>query len=95
MNRNQWIDQAKQKLDSWNSTVGELETRAAAMKERAKADYLETLGEAKEHLGHAKHQVEKVGEVRSDAWEDVKQKVVESWEKEKKAFENAVAALRS
>lgn len=99
MDRKEWIDQAKSTLESWDRAVGELEARASARKasEGARPDhhYHQTLGEAREHLGHAKHHIEKVEEIGGHAWEEVRESVEEAWTSEKKAFDDAIAALRS
>lgn len=52
---------------------------------------------SREHPGHAKDHIEKVEEIGGDAWNDVDvgESIEGAWPSEKKAFDDAVAALRS
>jgi len=93
MTRNEWIEQAKTKLDTWNEKMDELDARAASLKEDARAEYHRTLADARSHLGTAKQQLAKAQDVGGEAWDQAGKTLQEAWTSEKQVIEKALADL--
>lgn len=95
MTRDEFIEQAKTKLDKWNDKVEEYEARAASLKEEARADYKKALAETREHVAHAEKQLEKARDVGAEAWNDTKATFENAWKAEKESVEKSFEQIRA
>jgi len=86
MKRNEWIEQAKSKLDEWNE-------RMSALEHEAKAEYHDTLAKARTHVSKATAQVARAGSVGSDAWAESSETLQKAWNDEKEIIEDALGTL--
>jgi hypothetical protein len=90
MGRKQWIEEAKAKIARWDSKLSELEARASAMGEEAKAEYHKLAGDARERLGKAKADLAEAEEGGGDGWGKMKERVQQKWKEHQQAFDEAL-----
>lgn len=90
MGQKQWIEEANAKVARWDSKLSELEARASAKGEEAKAEYHKLAGKTRERLAKAKADLAEAEEGGSDTWEKVKEQVQQKWEKHREAFDEAL-----
>ncbi|MDT8407906.1 MAG: hypothetical protein RQ715_11730 [Methylococcales bacterium] len=72
MNKTQYIEQLKSKLDQWNGEIDRLEAQAELTKADIKTDVQGKIGELKAKRNKINEHINQLQDASEDAWEDIK-----------------------
>lgn len=89
--RDEYIEQAKQRLDAWNAEIDALESKAQGVKDDAKAKYLEQLAALRTQREEGAKKLAELQSAPESSWERVKAESENVWE----ALKDSAEAFRA
>ncbi|MFW6207003.1 MAG: hypothetical protein ACOC5J_03630 [Gemmatimonadota bacterium] len=92
--RDQWVENAKAKLDEWNAELDELEAKARVAKAEQKARYQRLLASLREYRDRLRNRISEVEEAGDAAWDDLKEGAERGWRSLREGFRAAVEEFR-
>ncbi|GGB43018.1 hypothetical protein GCM10011316_13710 [Roseibium aquae] len=94
LDRDQYIEKAKAKLDEWNAEIARMQAKADAAEADAKAEYQKQLDEMREKRDEAEARLTELRNASDSAWTDMKAGFDTAWQNVSNAFENAMSRFR-
>ena len=91
MNRDEYVEKLKGRLDQWNAESARWEAKARVAQAEAKAEYDRQIEALNARREEAMYQMKLLQNASADAWKDVMQGAEEAW----KRMQEAVSAARS
>lgn len=89
MNRDQTVQNLKQKLDQWNSDLDDLEKRMERFEESRRKELRQTLDDLKTKRDEASHAFDRLKSASDDAFDEVRQGAQQAWDKMAKSVDQA------
>ena len=79
MNRDQYVEALKSKLDEWNEQIGKTESQMKAASTEAQSRYEVQISEMKEHASTAQEKLQALVNSHSEDWEKHQANFEKAW----------------
>ena len=79
MNRDQYVESLKNKLDEWNEQIGKTESQMKGASAEAQARYEAQLAEMKKHAATAQEEFQALVKSQSEDWEKHRANFESAW----------------
>ncbi|NIP59819.1 MAG: hypothetical protein GWM92_16050 [Gemmatimonadetes bacterium] len=93
--RDEWVEQAKAKLDEWNAELDRLEGKAQSAKAEREAQYRRVIERLQGYRDEARERLEEIQRAGDDAWDDLREGLQKSWSALTEGFRAALDEFRS
>ncbi|MFY0991825.1 hypothetical protein [Halomonas sp. C05BenzN] len=93
-NRDDFIERMKANLDAWNAEIERLAARAREAGEEARVRYHDDIERLKQRRDETRELLEELEQTGEAAWGTLRQGVEESWQRLRKAFDDAASHFR-
>lgn len=88
--RDEWVENAKAKLDEWNEEMDEIEAKARVAKAEQKARYQRLLASLREYRDRLRNRISEVEEAGDTAWDELKEGAERGWRSLQEGFRAAL-----
>ena len=89
MDRDEFVEKMKAKLDEWNAEIDKLQAQARAAEAENKANYEKQLAEMRKHRDQAQAKMKEAQSASDAAWDDMRKGMENAWENISSSFRKA------
>ena len=79
MNRDEYVEALKAKIDEWNEQIGKAEAQMKQATDEAQVRYQEQVAEMKSHAEEAQAKLQELGKAQADEWEKQRANFEAAW----------------
>ncbi len=94
VDKSEYIEKAKARLDQWNAEIEKLKAKADEAEADAKVGYQKQIEEIRAQRDEAEKKMKEMQAASGDAWHEMKAGLDKAWDDLGKAFQNAMARFR-
>lgn len=89
MNQDEFVEKAKQQLDSWNAEIKKMRAEAEKMQAKGESQAKIHLAQMEERRKDMQDQIEKANEANKAAWQDMQTGFQDAWNSMEKGMSDA------
>jgi gas vesicle protein len=87
--RDEYVEEAKKRLDAWNTQISDAEAKMAAASEEAKARYAEQLADLQRHWSEAEAKMKEAAQSSAESWQKNHETLESAWKDVAEGFGRA------